>query len=449
MARLSAARRAALALLGEARRSDARVRELMRGRGAAELAELSERDRGLAARLVMGVTGASGALDLVIERHLTRGRGKLEPRVRDALRISVFELLYLGTRADVAVSQGVELVRSVAPRAAGLANAVLHRVAEKDVPALEAARARVASGDVNAADLARVGALPEWLCARALDSLGAARAAVWARRALEPAGAWVAANRVLHGTDAATALLTEAGCAPQPGPLPGSFLLGEPSALTRSQLVAQADFIPCDLAAQEVVLGCDPRPGEHVLEVGQGRGTKTLLLESAACAAGGPCEIVAVEVSERKSKAARRRMEVAGVADHVRCIATDGRALGAELGDELGDELGTFDLVFVDAPCSGTGTLARHPEIAWSLEPDAPAALAQLQSELLAAAAARMAAGGRLVYATCSILAEENEQVVGGLLASAAGAGFSLEHSGLTTELPDADTHFSALLRRA
>lgn len=445
MVRLSAARRAALALLGEARRSDARVRELMRGRGAGEFAGLSERDRGLAARLVMGVTGASGALDLAIDQHLARGRGKLEPRVRDALRISVFELLYLGTRADVAVSQGVELVRSVAPRAAGLANAVLHRVAEKDVPALEVARARVASGDVNAADLARVGALPEWLCAQALDSLGAVRAAAWARRALEPAGAWVAANRARHGADAAAALLDETGCAPQLGPLPGSFLLGEPSALTRSRLVAQADIIPCDLAAQEVVLGCAPRPGERVLEVGQGRGTKTLLLEGAACAAGGPCEVVGVEVSERKSKAARWRMEAAGVADHVRCIAADGRALDGELGDELG----TFDLVFVDVPCSGTGTLARHPEIAWSLEPDAPAALAQLQGELLAAAAARVAPGGRLVYATCSILAQENEQVVEGLLTSAAGAGFSLERSGLTTERPDADTHFSALLRRA
>lgn len=417
----------------------------MRGRGAAELAELSERDRGLAARLVMGVTGASGELDLAIDQHLARGRGKLEPRVRDALRISVFELLYLGTRADVAVNQGVELVRLVAPRAAGLANAVLHRVAEKDVSTLEAARARVASGEVSAADLARIGALPEWLCARALDSLGAARVAAWARRPLEPAGAWVAANRVRHGADAATALLAEAGCAPQPGPLPGSFLLGEPSALTRSQLVARADIIPCDLAAQEVVLGCNPRPGERVLEVGQGRGTKTLLLEGAACAAGGPCGVVAVEVSERKSKAARRRMEAARVSDYVRCLVADGRALDGELGDELG----SFDLVFVDAPCSGTGTLARHPEIAWSLEPDAPAALAQLQGELLAAAAARVAPGGRLVYATCSILAEENEQVVEGLLTSAEGTGFSLERSGLTTERADADTHFSALLRRA
>ena len=72
----------------------------------------------------MGVTAAEGTLDAMIDAHLRRGT-KLEPRVRDALRIAVFELVYLGTRSDVAVSQGVELVRSVAPRAAGLANAVL------------------------------------------------------------------------------------------------------------------------------------------------------------------------------------------------------------------------------------------------------------------------------------------------------------------------------------
>ena len=95
----------------------------------------------------MGVTAAKGALDAMVDAHLRRG-AHLEPRVRDALRIAAFELVYLGTRPDVAVSQGVELVRSVAPRATGLANAVLRRVAEEDVAAVAAARERVGSGDV-------------------------------------------------------------------------------------------------------------------------------------------------------------------------------------------------------------------------------------------------------------------------------------------------------------
>lgn len=435
--RATAARRRALALLGERRRRDARARDLLRS--ADGLAELPERDRGLVTRLVLGATAASGELDRVIDSHLRRGM-HLEPRVRDALRLAAFELLYLGHRADACVSQGVELVRGVAPRAAGLANAVLHRVAEEDVPALEATRARVGSGAFDASDLARVGALPGWLAERALASLGPEHAAAWARRALEPAGSWVAANRARLGADEVAALLERAGCVPEPGPLPESFSLGCPAALAPSGLVERADVLPCDLAAQEVALACAAAPGERVLEVGSGRGTKTLLLEGAAMAAGGPCEIVSVEADARRSGRAAARMEVAGVAGYVRCVAADARSLDSSYG--------SFDLVFVDAPCTGTGTLARHPEIAWSLSPEAPAGLAELQGAILASAAKRVGEGGRLVYATCSVLAEENERVVEAFLASPAGAAFELVESGLTTGRPDADMHFRACMCR-
>lgn len=426
VARLSAARRVALALAGERRRRGARARDFLRGSDA--LSELDERDRGLVVRLVMGVTAAEGTLDAMIDAHLRRG-AKLEPRVRDALRIAAFELVYQGTRSDVAVSQGVELVRSVAPRAAGLANAVLRRVAEEDVAAVAAARERVGSGTYDARDLALVGALPEWLAER-VDTR--------ALTALAPVAPWVAANLVKGNPFDS---LREAGCEPQEGPLPRSLRLGAPSRLAPSGLVESAAVIPCDLAAQEVALACAPAPGERVLEVGQGRGTKTLLLQNAAVAVGGPCVITAVELSPRKSELARRRMEAAGVADHVRCVCADGRALP--------EDLGTFDLVFLDAPCSGTGTLARHPEIAWSLSPEAPAELAVLQAELLASAAAHVAPGGRLVYATCSVLAEENDAVVQAFLASLAGADFELVHSGLTEVPGSSDTHFHAVLSRA
>ncbi len=438
MARATAARSLALFLLGERRRRDARARDLLRG--SSELDALAERDRGLVTRLVLGATAASGALDAAIDAHLRRG-ARLEPRVRDALRLAAFELLYLDGRADVCVSQGVELMRGVAPRAAGLANAVLRRVAEEDAPALGAARRRVSEGTFDASDLALVGALPEWLCSAALVSLGRDGAAAWAAGALEPVGAWVASNRArAEAGQSPLRALREAGCDPEPGPLPGSFLLGSPSRLASSGLVERVRVIPCDLAAQEVALAAAPAPGSRVLEVGQGRGTKTLLLEGAACAAGGPCEIVAVEVGPRKSELAARRMEAAGVAGHVRCVCADGRALG--------DELGLFDLVFLDAPCTGTGTLARHPEIAWSLSPDAAHELSALQRELLASAARRVAPGGRLVYATCSVLAEEDERVVEALLACPAGEGLELVRAGRTPLRPGCDTHFHAELRR-
>ncbi|MBM6816366.1 class I SAM-dependent methyltransferase [Olsenella uli] len=441
MARATAARLAALALASERRRRNARARDLLRSSEA--LSALLERERAQATRLVLGSVAAEGELDRVIDAHLRRG-ARLEPRVRDALRLAAFEILYLGTRDDVCVSQGVELVRGVAPRAAGLANAVLRRVAEKDARALARARERVADGAFDVSDLARVGALPEWLCARALASLGPARAAAWAASALGPAGAWVAVSRVQRG-QAPLHALEEAGCAPAPGPVPGSYLLGAPARLAPSGLVERAEVLPCDLAAQEVALAAAPEPGSRVLEVGQGRGTKTVLLEGTAVAAGGPCEIVSVEIDPRKSALAARRMEAAGVADHVTCVAADARSLG---GDDLPEVLlGSFDLVFVDAPCSGSGTLARHPEIAWSLREEALPGLAALQADILRAAATRVAPGGLVVYSTCSVLAEEDERVVEALLTGPVGGRFELLDA-RRTDHPGADTHFVARLRR-
>lgn len=434
---LAPARRVALGVTSERRRRDARARDLLRAYAA--MGALDERDRALASRLVLGSVAAEGELDRVIDSHLRRG-AKLEPRVRDALRLAVFEVLYLDTPDSVAASQGVELVRTVASRAAGLANAVLRRVAGEDVARLAASREALARGRFSVYDMAHVGGLPIWLCEAALGALGREGAASYAEDALAPALPTVAANRCRHSEAEAVSLLREAGCDPASGVLPGSILLGRMARLAPSGLVDAVDVLPCDYAAQEVALLARPRPGSRVLEVGQGRGTKTVLLESVACAAGGPCEVTAVEVDTAKSAAAARRMEKAGLAEHVRCVADDGRTL-----DALGDDL--FDLVFVDAPCTGTGTLSRHPEIAWSLAESSVAGLSRLQLEMLTAASAHACRGGRLVYSTCSILAEENERLVEAFLSSPSGARYELVGTHRTA-IPGADRHFCATFRR-
>lgn len=175
-----------------------------------------------------------------------------------------------------------------------------------------------------------------------------------------------------------------------------------------------------------------------MLEIGQGRGTKTLLLLSAQKmlaeregAKADKTRYVALDSEEFKTKLAQERLAKGGWDGRVGCIAFDGTKLGKErnLPQELS---GTFDAVFVDAPCSGTGTLRRHPEISWSLEPSAVDAesaegLPQFQLALLAAAAAKVAPHGRLVYATCSVLREEDEDIVSRFLSCEAGAGFAVE----------------------
>lgn len=429
-AKLAPARRAALRLFSECRRREARARDLLRE--APAMAELDPRDRALATRLVLGTIAARGEVDRVVTSHL-RARSALEPLVRDALRIAAFEILYLDTPTQVAVSQGVELVRCASRRAAGLGNAVLRRVADEDA-ALEAARARVESGDFTADDLQLIGGLPEWIAERAMADLGPEAAAAYAAGALEPACASVAVNTAKHGVDECRELLADAGCEPEPGPVAGSFVLGRPSALASSGLVESCDVFPCDLAAQDVVASLGIRAGERVLEVGQGRGTKSVLMVAAGA------RLTSVEVDAKKSALAATRMETAGVAGQVECVCDDGR--------ELARVDGAFDLVFVDAPCSGAGTLSRHPEIAWSLKEDALADLAELQLQILRRAATRVADGGRLAYSTCSVFRQEDEDVVDAFLASPEGSRFRLA-SARRIDIPHADTHFLALFERA
>ncbi len=434
--KLSCARAAALSLVSEQRRRSARLRDLMRT--SAVLEKLSPEDRALASRLALGCVQTRGALDAAISSHLSR-KGHLEPKVKDALALSAFELLFMKTPAAVAVSQGVELVRSQSPKAAGLANAVLHRILDKDVPACHEAQTKLADAPeaATAEDLACATGQPVWFCERIASSLGMPQAILALSSLAEPAPVYVAANLGVADASALERKLTEAGLAPEAQGLPGAFELRHPQKLFASGLVGAVSAVPADLSAQEVALIAAPRPGESMLEIGQGRGTKTLLLLSAQKmlaeregVKADKTRYVALDSEEFKTKLAQERLAKGGWDGRVSCIAFDGTRLADE---KLPQELASmFDIVFVDAPCSGTGTLRRHPEISWSLEPSAVDAesaegLPQLQLALLAAAAAKVAPHGRLVYATCSVLREEDEDIVSRFLSCEAGAGFAVE----------------------
>lgn len=449
MAAATPERRLAVQLLREQRVRKARARDLLRG--SAEVSALPARGRGLVTALVLGVVRTSGALDEVLASHLRAGM-HLEPKVRDALRLATYELMYHDTPARVAVSQGVELARLASRRAAGLANAVLRRVAAEDVPRVAAARQRIADDSWSDADLALAGGLPCWLVRRMGASL-TREALVALVRGLDGASpVYVAGNAVRRDASGTALLLKGHGLAVEPAGLAGLFRVADGGALARSGLVRSCDVVPCDLAAQLVALACEPKPGERVLEVGQGRGTKSILLENAALAAGGPVEIEAVESEAFKVDVAQARMRQAGLADYVRAWSLDGRQLSAR-DDMLPDGLrGRFDLVFVDAPCSGTGTMRRHPEIPWTLSEGSVSAggeLPQLQLALLTVAASRVRSGGRLVYATCSVLNEEDVAVVDAFLKGDAGRGFTAERMLRTWETPyDCDGHFCVRLVR-
>lgn len=411
VSRLSPARRAALRLLVAAAERDAYVRELIDRTPVADA--LSARDRAFCRRLVLGVTASTGVLDAVLDRYLDRP-AKVSLRVRTALRLSAFELLYLGTVPEAAVSQGVELVRSQARGAAGLANAVLRRVAagaEGFLAADDAAEAERAL-----VSTARRAGLPLWLARAVATAQGKDALSALAAGQLEPAPL---ALHALPGFE------EQMGAAD--GPLSGCRVDFDVAALIDAGAFECARAVVTDAHAQLIATGA-VRPGT-CLEIGAGRGTKTYVMACQARRAGFARRVAALDLYAHKAAQNRARLERAGL-DGITTVVGDGRDLDRALAplDEGGRRL--FDTVFVDAPCSGTGTMRRHPEIPWRLDPASVAAggaLPGLQLALLTEAARRVEWGGELWYATCSVLKSENDEVVARFLASPEGAGFCLE----------------------
>lgn len=474
MAKLAPARAAALDLAAQCRRKHARMRDFLRTSHKMDV--LGEKDRALATRLLLGSVSAVGELDRVLASYLPKRR-HLEPKLRDALRLATFEILYLHTPKHVAVSQGVEMARRASAQTTGLANAILRRIATDVSPRVDEAYARLRAGNDERLleDLAHVSGQPDWLCQKLVASMGASVATSLLPHVLEPAPVYVALREGLSH-DMLSAFDPHASVAPQ------SFFLESPAGLAASDLVARAKVLPADISSQLVALLALSGREKTLLEIGQGRGTKTILLLQNAALLNHALHITAIDIDPQKVEIARKRLVEAAVDNQVTSVVFNAAKLGArEASGELPGELAhTFDTVFIDAPCSGVGTLRRHPEIGWSLDEDAVCSdgiLPKVQKDILVAASGKVAAQGTLVYATCSPLYEEDEAVVEAFLATEEGSSFEPEditksaafgllsdagkrvvqkaqtktgyaHFGYHPDVLDADQHFLVKLRR-
>ncbi len=415
--------------------------------------KLDAREAAFATRLAYGAVASRGTLDEAIARFVS-DPSKLEPLVSDALALSAYEILFAETPARAAVSQGVDLVKDVQPRAAGLANAVLRRLAQAapEFPWGDPAHDRAA--------LARKYAHPRWMVERIILDRSEDRALPMLQADNEP-GPLFLADLPHRGADVA-AELSQRGVETEPCDPPGCLRALAPAAAVKSGLLGKSVLV-IDSGAQMAVAALNVASGGRYLEIGAGRGSKTLLAASRAMAGGEPARIVAVDLHAFKLERLTRAAADLGIAGvEVAAVdATDAVALKAAT------DAVPFDAILIDAPCSGLGTLRRHPDRRWRATREEPAALAALGGALLNAAAPLVKPGGFVVYSTCTVLREENEDVVLGFLASEQGRDFRIDsleadvpaawRSSLTAEgflqtmpSPDGpDGHFVARLVRA
>ncbi len=364
----------------------------------ARRASLQGRDRALAARLAYGTIERRRTLDHVIEAVGQRRVEDLDAPLRHAIRLGAYQLLFSDRiPAHAAVSTSVDLARRVAgARVAGLANAILRRVATEG-PALVAALT-----DETPADCALAASLPDWIVELWWDGYGPETARALARTVNDPPELTVATlDGLAPGARERTlAVLEREGVAWHGDPAaPAAIVLDDPFDVAASEAFVRGDAIPMSRSSQRVVGLLDARPGERVLDACAAPGGKAALLASTL---GGATGLVCVERDAHRANALREtlRRVHASAAEIVTDDATD-----------LSGDLTGFDAILLDAPCSGLGTLSSRPDLRWRRSPADVLALAEIQERLLDALAGRLAPHGRIVYAVCTLTPAETTGV--------------------------------------
>lgn len=391
----------------------------------AELARsgLEERDRRLAAELVYGVLRHRLRLDRALAAHADLAR--TPPRVRTALRVAAYQLLLLDrVPAYAAVDDAVAAARAVGgTKLAGFANAVLRKLAggEPALPPDGLARLEIEHS------------IPRWileeLVAASPPDLHAVAAALG-----EPAPLIARVNRRRVALDALAGELSRSGIraatvpdAPDALRLEGVGDPGQDPAFRAGRWTVQ------DAGAQRVAHLAAPRAGLRILDACAGVGGKaTHLAELVDDAA----QIDAADQSSTKLgllAESARRLGLTGI-----------RTIACDLLDPAAPLAPAYDLILLDAPCSGLGVLRRHPDAKWRLTPEAVPRLAALQADLLAALVPRLAPGGALIYAVCTFTRAEGPDQIAALLPRAP-LRLAAE---LRTWPPEADAFYAARLER-
>ena len=396
---ISPSRAAAFTILLEIATSSAHSDDLLHGPA---LDPLSTADRALATTLVLGTLRWQIALDARIRALLQRPEAALALPVAIALRLGAFQLLHLDRiPAHAALSESVELTRSAGhAHAAGMVNALLRKMSTAAVVAPRLYESPAALAE-------RLGH-PAWLVER------------WIR----------------HYGRAQTVLICEADQTEPPRP---ELFAALPETLGGAETAAgdSAVAVRMDDGSRlvvELAAAAHPAP-RRIWDCCAAPGGKTLVLHSRHPAA----HLLATDISPRRLRAMEERLRWAAPVAGAETLVADAARLPSAQGE--------FDLILCDVPCSGTGTLARNPEIRERLGVGELARQAERQRAILSAALDRLAPGGHLIYSSCSLEPEENEAVVAAVLAarSLAGEVRAVDAAGLLEKLPEGClTHGSA-----
>ena len=361
-------------------------------------AGIEAREAALTTELVMGTLRWQCLLDFFAERYVGRRLSDLDREVLIVLRLGIYQLRFLTripTRA--AVSESVELVKFARKKsAAGLVNATLWRAAaEKNCPAEDFLPADAATAE----KLAIVHSHPTWLVERWLQRFGEKQTiALLDANNRTPPHALAFVNPVRR--EEALRSLDDADVNHEPGQLLRDSVVAQHGNVAATTAFRNGWISIQDEASQLVPLLLGVKPRDFALDLCAAPGGKTMMLANLA---GKDGRVVASDLHEKRLREMRERLRQAQI-ENVSLVALDGSS-SLPFAKK-------FNGILVDAPCSGSGTLARNPEIRWRLSAKDLVDLHRRQAALIVSALGHLAPGGALLYSTCSLEPEENEFVI-------------------------------------
>ena len=381
------ARRAAYAVVHRVFEEGAYADRALHG----EARDLGTRERALAQQLAFGTVQRARTLDHVIER-LARPPQRLDAPTRNALRLGLFQLLFLdGVAEYAAVTESVELARAARSGGHGLVNAVLRRATREGRALVDALP------ETTAHEAAVRHSLPDWIATLWWEAYGPDTTRALMAASNEPAEHALRANTLVIDADALARRLP-VPCHPAPdSELPEGLVIDGPFDAHGSPLWTEGLFMPQSRGAMLVAALLAPHRGERVLDLCAAPGGKTTHL---AALMGGEGQVTAVERHAGRARALQRTAARLRAAPPVE----------VRVADAAHDDLGAgYDRVLVDPPCSGLGTLRHRPDVRWRASAEAAHGLVAQQTAILSAGAAALRPGGTLAYAVCTLNPAEGE----------------------------------------
>lgn len=364
---------------------------------------LSKEESNLLTELVYGVIQRKRTLDYILDPFINQNK-KLENWVLQLLRLSLYQLYYLERVPDHAVlNEAVNIAKTRGHKGtAGLTNGVLRNILRSEKPDFSKIEDPVKR-------LGTIYSLPDWIIEQTIQNIGIEETEKYAQSLLEKSKVSLRVNLKQISVEDAIEQLTSEGYSVTRSKVSLSGLISESGLPARSELFKNGRITIQDESSMLVAPALKVEPGDKVLDACAAPGGKTTHIATYLDQSKGG-EVLALDLHAHKIKLINQNAKRQNVEEVVRTQNIDARKIKEEVANE------TFDKILVDAPCSGLGLMRRKPEIRYSKTPEDLLSLKKIQVDILSNLAPLLKKGGRLVYSTCTITHEENEEVIAAFL---------------------------------